>query len=45
MGRYIAIRLLSLVFVLLAVSLITFVLMHSVKGGPFDVGERPLPPA
>jgi ABC-type dipeptide/oligopeptide/nickel transport system permease component len=45
MGRYIAVRLLSLVFVLLAVSLITFVLMHSVKGGPFDVGERPLPPA
>lgn len=45
MGRYIALRLLSLIFVLLAVSLITFVLMHSVKGGPFDVGERPLPPA
>lgn len=45
MGRYIALRLLSLVFVLLAVSLITFVLMHSVKGGPFDIGERPLPPA
>jgi ABC-type dipeptide/oligopeptide/nickel transport system permease component len=44
-GRYIAARLASLLFVLLAVSLITFVLMHSVKGGPFDRGERPLPEA
>lgn len=45
MGRYIAARLASLLFVLLAVSLITFFLMHSVKGGPFDKGERPLPEA
>jgi len=44
-GRYIAARLASLLFVLLAVSLITFFLMHSVKGGPFDKGERPLPEA
>jgi ABC-type dipeptide/oligopeptide/nickel transport system permease component len=44
-GRYIAARLASLLFVLLAVSLITFVLMHNVKGGPFDRGERPLPEA
>ncbi len=45
MGRYIAVRLASLLFVLLAVSLITFVLMHQVPGGPFDQGDRPLPEA
>ena len=37
MGRYILVRLASLLFVLLAVSLITFVLMHQVPGGPFDI--------
>lgn len=36
MARFIVIRLLGLVGVLLAVSLITFVLMHAVPGGPFD---------
>jgi peptide/nickel transport system permease protein len=45
MGRYILARLASLVFVLFAVSLITFLLMHTVPGGPFDVGERRLPEA
>jgi ABC-type dipeptide/oligopeptide/nickel transport system permease component len=45
MGRYIAVRLASLLFVLLAVSLITFILMHQVPGGPFDKGDRPLPEA
>ncbi len=45
MGRYILARLASLLFVLLAVSVITFFLMHSVKGGPFDKGDRPLPEA
>jgi peptide/nickel transport system permease protein len=43
MLRYIAGRLVSLIFVLLAVSLITFVIMHQVPGGPFDLGDRPLP--
>ena len=43
MGRYILARLASLLFVLFAVSLITFLLMHTVPGGPFDVGERRLP--
>jgi oligopeptide transport system permease protein len=42
-GRYILGRLLSLIFVLFAVSLIAFLLMHAVPGGPFDVGERRLP--
>jgi len=45
LGRYILGRLLSLVFVLFAVSLIAFLLMHAVPGGPFDIGERRLPEA
>lgn len=45
MARYVFARLASLLFVLLAVSLITFVLMHAVPGGPFDVKERNLPEA
>ncbi len=36
MVRYILSRLAGLIGVLLAVSLITFVLMHAVPGGPFD---------
>jgi ABC-type dipeptide/oligopeptide/nickel transport system permease component len=43
LGRYILGRILSLVFVLFAVSLIAFLLMHAVPGGPFDIGERRLP--
>lgn len=45
MARYILGRLASLAFVLVAVSVITFLLMHQVPGGPFDVGERRLPEA
>jgi peptide/nickel transport system permease protein len=45
MARYILARLGSLVFVLFAVSLIAFLLMHAVPGGPFDVSERRLPEA
>ncbi len=37
MGRYIMIRIVSIIGVLFAVTLITFVLMHMVPGGPFDV--------
>ncbi len=40
MGRYIAGRLLSLVFVLFAVSIIAFLLMHAVPGGPFAPDEK-----
>jgi ABC-type dipeptide/oligopeptide/nickel transport system permease component len=46
MGRYIAIRLLGLIGVLVAVSFITFILMHAVPAGPFDVlgmGEKQIP--
>ena len=42
MIRYILGRLAGLVFVLFAVSVITFGLMRSVPGGPFDLGEQPV---
>src|SRR5215218_3236893 len=45
MARYILGRLLGLVFVLFAVSLITFLLMRAVPGDPFASGERELPEA
>jgi len=40
--RYILQRLAGLIFVLFAVSVITFGLMRSVPGGPFDLGEQPV---
>jgi ABC-type dipeptide/oligopeptide/nickel transport system permease component len=43
MGRYIVRRLIYLFVVLFVISGITFVLEHSVPGGPFD-REKPLPP-
>src|SRR5438874_9064596 len=43
MSRYIFGQFLWLIPVLLFISLITFVLMHSVEGGPWD-SERQLPP-
>ena len=45
MARYIVGRLASLVFVLFVVSLLAFLLMHAVPGGPFDISERRLPEA
>lgn len=45
MTQYIVGRLISLVFVIIAVSMITFSLMHAVPGGPFDEDKQPLPPA
>lgn len=44
MQAYIIRRVLWLIPVLFAVSLITFALMHAVPGGPWD-DEKPLPPA
>lgn len=41
MGRYILVRLAGLVPVLLILSIITFVLMHEVPGGPWKYGQRP----
>ncbi len=40
MGRYIVRRLLWMLVVLFAVSALTFLLMHSVPGGPFDREKR-----
>ena len=45
MTRYILGRFVSLFFVVIAVSMITFSLMHAVPGGPFDEDKQPLPPA
>lgn len=42
MGRYIIGRLISIVLVLLAVSAITFLMMHAVPGGPFDETKQQL---
>ncbi len=40
MGRYILGRVAGLVFVLIAVSIIAFLLMHAVPGGPFAPNEK-----
>ena len=45
MGRYILRRVAGLLFTFLIVSIITFSLMHSVPGGPFDENKQPLPAA
>ena len=37
MGRYLLSRIAGVIGVLVAVSMITFVLMHAIPGGPFDV--------
>ncbi len=45
MGRYILGRLAGLLSAFVLVSIITFLLMHAVPGGPFDEEKQPLPPA
>ena len=45
MLRFLIERLLSLIFVLFAVSIIVFSIMHAVPGGPFDEDKGRLPPA
>lgn len=45
MTRYFLGRVISLVFVVWAVSIVTFVMMHAVPGGPFDETKGRLPPA
>ena len=42
MLRYVLMRLVGLAGVLLVVSIVTFLLMHSIPGGPFDEGQMPL---
>ncbi len=41
--KYLALRLLGLVGVVLFVSLVTFSIMHAIPGGPFDEDKMPLP--
>ncbi len=41
MGRFIIMRLLGLLPVLLVISIITFLLMHDIPGGPWTYGQRP----
>lgn len=45
MGRYLFGRVLSLILVLIIVSMVTFLLMHAVPGGPFDESKGRLPEA
>jgi len=40
MGRFLVKRLIHMAMVLLAVSAITFLLMHAIPGGPFDTEKR-----
>jgi ABC-type dipeptide/oligopeptide/nickel transport system permease component len=45
MVRYLLGRIGGLILVFFMVSIVAFLLMHSVPGGPFDEGQMPLPPA
>ena len=45
MARYLVGRVIGLVIVFVIVSIVAFLLMHSVPGGPFDEEKQPLPPA
>ncbi|MGL4650639.1 MAG: ABC transporter permease, partial [Caldilineaceae bacterium] len=45
MARYLLGRLIGIVLVLFVVSIVIFVLMHAIPGGPFDEEKMPLPPA
>src|SRR5689334_13618273 len=42
---YLIRRILGLIVVFVIVSILAFLLMHSVPGGPFDEEKSPLPPA
>ena len=45
MARYLIGRLAGIVVVLLIVSVVIFLLMHAIPGGPFDEDKVPLSPA
>src|SRR5438067_1323472 len=45
MVSYLIGRIIGLIIVFLIVSILAFVLMHAVPGGPFDEEKSPLPPA
>lgn len=42
MARYITLRIIGIVLVLIIISMVTFALMHIVPGGPWDAGKWPL---
>jgi len=42
LARYIVFHLLGMLGVLLVISILTFVVMHAIPGGPFDEGEMPV---
>jgi len=44
-ANYLIRRIIGLIIVFVIVSLLAFLLMHSVPGGPFDEEKSPLPPA
>ncbi|MEA2530605.1 MAG: oligopeptide transport system permease protein, partial [Thermomicrobiales bacterium] len=44
MGRYLLLRIGGLAAVILVVSIVTFVLMHLIPGGPYDEDKMPLSP-
>ena len=45
MARYLVGRVIGLVIVFIIVSIVAFLLMHSIPGGPFSEEKSPLPPA
>ena len=45
MARYLLGRVIGLIVVFVLVSIVAFLLMHAVPGGPFDEEKSPLPPA
>jgi peptide/nickel transport system permease protein len=45
MARYLVGRVIGLIIVFVIVSIVAFLLMHSIPGGPFDEEKQPLPPA
>src|SRR5689334_374025 len=45
MARYLIGRIIGLVIVFIIVSILAFLLMHSIPGGPFDEEKAPIPPA
>ena len=45
MTRYVTGRILSLLFMMWIVSMVTFAMMHAGSGGPFDETKERLPPA
>ena len=45
MGRYLVSRMAAILGTLLVISLLVFVLMHAIPGGPFDEDKMPLPAA